>query len=159
MKIRFLSLLCVLMAAALSADTTSGVANCKPDPPAPVALTDKPNHFFAVGRAQCGWTGFEIAGQPSKSGISTDLEEITGDSLTSVRGYYVSTMLNGDTTTVRYQGSGRMKDGKFASGSGTWTYVSGTGKLKGIKGKGTYKGTPNSDGTVSYKVDGEYRLP
>jgi hypothetical protein len=38
-------------------------------------------------------------------------------------------------------------------------YTSGTGKLKGIKGKGTYKGTPNSDGTVSYKVDGEYRLP
>ena len=72
MTIRFLSLLCVLMAAALSADTTSGVANCKPDPPAPVALTDKPNHFFAVGRAQCGWTGFEIAGQPSKSGSRRD---------------------------------------------------------------------------------------
>jgi hypothetical protein len=114
---------------------------------------------LAVGRAQCVWTGFEVAGQPSKSGISTDLEEITGDSVASVRGYFVSTMLAGDTTTVRYQGSSKMKDGKFVSGEGTWTYTSGTGKLKGIKGKGTYKGTPNSDGTVSYKVDGEYRLP
>jgi hypothetical protein len=160
MKIRFLSLLGLLIAAALSAETTtSGVATCKPDTSSPVALTDKPNHFFAVGSAQCVWTGFEVAGQPSKSGISTDLEEITGDSETSVRGYFVSTMLSGDTTTVRYQGSSKLKGDKFVSGAGTWVYTSGTGKLKGIKGKGTYKGTPNADGTVSYKVDGEYRLP
>jgi len=160
MKIRFLSLLGMLAAVGLSAETTtSGVATCKPDPPSPVALEDKPNHSFAVGRAHCVWTGFEVAGQPSKSGVSTDLEEITGDSVVSVRGYFVSTMLAGDTTTVRYQGSSKMKEGKFESGMGTWTYVSGTGKLKGIKGKGTYKGTPNADGTVSYKVDGEYRLP
>ena len=160
MKIRFLSLLGMLAAVGLSAETTtSGVSTCKPDPSSPVALTDKPNHFFAVGSAQCVWTGFEVAGQPSKSGVSTDLEEITGDSVASVRGYYVSTTLSGDTTTVRYQGSSKMKDGKFVSGQGTWVYTSGTGKLKGIKGKGTYKGTPNADGTVSYKVDGEYRLP
>jgi len=160
MKIRFLSLLGMLAAVGLHAETTtSGVATCTPDQSSPVALTDKPNHYFAVGRAQCVWTGFEVAGQPSKNGISTDLEEITGDSVASVRGYFVSTMLAGDTTTVRYQGSSKMKDGKFVSGQGTWTYTSGTGKLKGIKGKGTYKGTPNADGSVSYKVDGEYRLP
>ena len=41
----------------------------------------------------------------------------------------------------------------------TWIYTSGTGKLKGIQGKGTYEGTPNADGTVSHKADGEYRLP
>jgi len=161
MKIRSLFLLAgMLVVGRLSAETTtSGVSTCKPEPATPVALTDKPNHFFAIGRAQCGWTGFEVAGQPSKSGVSTDLEEITGDSVVSVRGYFVSTMLGGDTTTVRYQGSSKVKDGKFVSGEGTWTYTSGTGKLKGIKGKGKYKGTPNADGTVSYKVDGEYRLP
>ncbi len=37
--------------------------------------------------------------------------------------------------------------------------MSGTGKLKGIKGKGTYKGTALPDGSISYKVDAEYRLP
>ena len=41
---------------------------------------------------------------------------------------------------------------------GGWQECKGTGKCKGIKGKGTYKGTPNADGTVSYKVDGEYSL-
>src|SRR5690349_10870355 len=88
MKIRSLFLLAgMLVVGRLSAETTtSGVSTCKPEPATPVALTDKPNHFFAIGRAQCGWTGFEVAGQPSKSGVSTDLEEITGDSVVSVRG-------------------------------------------------------------------------
>jgi hypothetical protein len=37
--------------------------------------------------------------------------------------------------------------------------ISGTGKLKGIKGKGTFKGTPNADGTMSYAIEGEYSIP
>src|SRR5512142_1083932 len=135
MKTRYLFLLGMLAAVGLSAETTtSGVATCTPEAPAPVALTDKANHAFAVGKAQCVWTGFEVAGLASKSGVSTDLEEITGDSVASVRGYFVSTMINGDTTVARYQGSAKMKDGKFVTGSGSWVYTGGTGKLKGIKG-------------------------
>jgi hypothetical protein len=52
-----------------------------------------------------------------------------------------------------------LKDGKPVSGEGTWSFTSGTGKLKGIKGKGTYKGTANADGSMTYQVDGEYSLP
>jgi hypothetical protein len=161
MKTRFVSLflLGVLVAVGLSAQTkTSGTATCKSDPPSPVALTDKPNHSFAVGKAQCTWTKFEIAGLQSKDGVSTDLDEITGDTI-SVRGYHVATMSNGDKTVAQYQGSGKLKDGKPVSGEGTWSYTSGTGKLKGIKGKGTYKGTANADGSVTYQIDGEYQLP
>jgi hypothetical protein len=87
-----------------------------------------------------------------------DLDEISGDTI-SVRGYHVATMSNGDTTVVNYQGSGKLKDGKPVSGEGTWSYTSGTGKLRGISGKGTYKGTANADGTVTSQVDGEYSLP
>ena len=97
-----------------------------------------------------------MAGLQSKDEISTDLEEITGDTLVSVRGYHVATMSNGDTTVAKFQGSSKLKDGKPLSGEGTWSYTSGTGKLKGIKGKGTYKGTANADGSVTYQVDGEY---
>jgi hypothetical protein len=161
MKTRFVSFFLsgVLVAVGLSAQTkTSGTATCKGDPPSPVALTDKPNHSFAVGKAQCTWTKFEIAGLQSKDGVSTDLDEITGDTI-SVRGYHVATMSNGDTTVAKYQGSGKLKDGKPVSGNGTWSYTSGTGKLKGIKGKGTYKGTANADGSVTYQIDGEYQLP
>src|SRR6266536_956450 len=161
MKTRFASIFLLggVVAVGLSAQTkTSGTCTCKGEPATPVALTDKPNHSFAVSKAQCTWTKFEVAGLQPKEGISTDLDEITGDT-TSVRGYHVATMTNGDTWVAKYQGSGKSKDGKPVSGSGTWSFTSGTGKLKGITGKGTYKGKPNADGSMTYQVDGEYSLP
>ena len=161
MKMRFIPLvaLALSVAAGVSAQTkSSGTATCKPDPSTPVALTDKPDHAFMVGNAQCTWTGFEVAGLKSKTGISTDLGEITGDTMT-FRGYHVATMDNGDKAVVRYQGAGKLKDGKPVGAKGTWSYVSGTGKLKGIKGKGTFDGTANADGTMTEKIEGEYSLP
>ncbi len=162
MKSRFGSLLFlgVLVAVNLSAATASGTAACKPDPasPAPVAVSDMPNHALAVSRAQCTWTGFTVAGQPSKDGVSTALVEIIGE-MSASNGYHVATTATGDTTTAKFSGKGTVKDGKIVSDGGTWTYTSGTGKLKGITGKGTYKGTPNADGTMTYQVDGEYTLP
>jgi hypothetical protein len=163
MKTRFVSLALVgvLVAAGLSAQTkASGKCTCKADPASPpaVALTDKPNHSFAVGKALCTWTNWVMAGVQAKDGTSTDLDEINGDTI-SVGGYHVATMTNGDTWVAKYEGSGKLKDGKPVSGEGTWTLTSGTGKLKGIQGKGTYKGTANADGSVTYQVDGEYQLP
>jgi hypothetical protein len=163
MKTRFGSLLFlgVLVAVSLSAATkTSGTATCKSDPasPPPVALSDMPNHSFAIGKAQCTWTGFSVAGQEYKEGVSISLGEISGDT-NSYHGYHVATTATGDKTVSKFEGSGKLKDGKPVGESGTWTFTSGTGKLKGIKGKGTYKGTPNADGTMTYKVEGEYTLP
>jgi hypothetical protein len=43
--------------------------------------------------------------------------------------------------------------------SGTWSFDGGTGKLKGLTGKGTYKTTTNADGTGSAEIEGEYKLP
>ena len=162
MKTRFGSLLFsgVLVSVSLSAATmTSGTATCTMDPasPAPVALTDMPNHAFAVGKAHCTWTGFSVAGQAYKDGVSTSLNEISGDTSTAT-GYHVATTTTGDSATAKFQGSGKLKDGKNVSDGGTWTFTSGTGKLKGIKGKGTYRGTANPDGTITYKVTGEYSL-
>jgi hypothetical protein len=162
MKTRFGSLLflSLLVAVSLSAATmTSGTATCTTDPaaPAPVALTDMPNHAFAVGKAHCTWTGFSVAGQAYKDGVSTSLNEISGDTSTAT-GYHVATTTTGDSATAKFQGSGKLKDGKNVSDGGTWTFTSGTGKLKGIKGKGTYRGTANPDGTMTYKVTGEYSL-
>jgi hypothetical protein len=152
-------LLAVALAATAAAQTkTSGTALCKPDPPAPVELSDMSGHSFAIGKAQCTWTGFEIAGVPYKDAISISQDEIQGGNATS-NGYHTATLANGDKTTAHFHGTSVMKDGKFVSGGGTWTFSSGTGKFKGVTGKGTYKGTPNADGTVSYKVDGEYSLP
>ncbi|MEP6994424.1 MAG: hypothetical protein ABI968_07890 [Acidobacteriota bacterium] len=160
---RFRTLVVFLFAGALAAGAsaqtkTSGSAQCKPDAPAPVAIGDQDGHAFAVGKAQCTWTGFEVAGSPSKEGVSVSQDEIAGDKVTS-NGYHTATYASGDKTVAHFHGTSTMKDGKVVSGGGTWSYTSGTGKLKGIKGKGTYKGTPNADGTVTYQVDGEYQVP
>jgi hypothetical protein len=163
LKTRFGSLLFlgVLVAVSLSAATkTSGTAMCKSDPasPPPVAVSDTPSHAFAVGKAQCTWTGFSVAGQQYKDGVSVSLGEIAGDT-NSYHGYHVATTTTGDRSVSKFQGSGKLKDGKTVSETGTWTLTSGTGKLKGITGKGTYTGTANADGSMTYKVDGEYSLP
>jgi hypothetical protein len=143
---------------AVAQTKASGTAQCKPDPPAPVAIGDKPGHFFAIGKAQCTWSGFEIAGVQTKEGVSVSQDEINGDKSTS-NGYHTATLASGDKSVAHFQGTATSKDGKFQSGGGTWTYAGGTGKLKGITGKGTFKGTPNADGSVTYQVDGEYTLP
>jgi len=163
MKTRFGSLLFlgVLVAVSLSAATkTSGTATCRTDPasPPPVAVSDQPNHALAIGKAQCTWTGFSVAGQAYKDGVSTSMSEISGDT-SWANGYHVATTTAGDTATAKFQGKGTLKDGKNVSDGGTWIFTSGTGKLKGIQGKGTYKGTANADGGMTYKVDGEYSLP
>jgi len=145
-------------ASAAAQNSASGITQCKPEPPAPVEVGDKPGHAFVIGKANCTWSGFAIAGVPSKDGVSISLDEIRGDNATS-NGYHTATYVNGDKTTAHFQGTATMKDGKFVSGGGTWTYTSGTGKFKDIKGKGTFKGTPNADGTVAYKVEGTYSLP
>ena len=147
-----------LAASAVAQTKVSGTAQCKADPPAPVAIGDKPGHSFAIGKAQCTWTGFAIAGVPYKDGVGVSLDEINGDKSTS-NGYHTATLASGDKAAAHFNGTAVMKDGKFVSGGGTWTFTSGTGKCKGIKGKGTFKGTPNADGTVAYQVDGEYSIP
>src|SRR5262249_19526260 len=55
---------------------------------------------------------------------------------------------NGDKFTVRTEGTDTVKDGRPQSSTGTWSFASGTGKIKGIQGKGTYKGKPDADGTM-----------
>ncbi|HSD72165.1 MAG TPA: hypothetical protein VLE54_05215 [Thermoanaerobaculia bacterium] len=147
-----------LATSAFGLTKTSGKAQCKADPLAPVAIGDNPGHAFAISKAHCTWSGFEIAGAQYKDGVSVSLDEINGDKSTS-NGYHTATLANGEKTVAHFQGTGTSKDGKFVSGGGTWTFTSGTGKYKNIKGKGTYKGTPNADGTVTYEVTGEYSLP
>jgi hypothetical protein len=146
-----------LAASALAQTKTSGTATCKSDPPTPVAIGDTDGHSYAIGKAQCTWTGFEVGGVAYKDGVSVGTDEMRGDKSTS-NGYHTATLASGDKCACSYHGTSTVKDGKFVSGSGTWTFTSGTGKCKGIIGNGSYKGTPNADGTVTYRVAGKYTL-
>ncbi len=65
----------------------------------------------------------------------------------------------GDEMYVRTQGSATMKNEVIENAEGTWSFTGGTGKLRGVKGKGTYKGKGEPDGPATYEVEGEYQIP
>ncbi len=163
MKIRFLlSLVTALgLATAASAQTKiSGTLQCsKPDPVHSIDAGDRDKHSMAVAKIQCTWTKpFEMAGSQTKDGTNIEFDDTTGTS-TSVGGVHWGTMANGDKYSVRYQGTAAAKEGAPMTTSGTWSYTGGTGKLKGLTGKGTYKGKGNPDGGATFEIQGDYKLP
>jgi hypothetical protein len=160
-KTVLLWLAALLLAVPASAQTkVGGKVHCaKSDPEYSVEVGDKTGHVMALRKTACTWAdgSQEIAGLKTKSGIDVATAEISG---TTVRGsgYHTATMDNGDKYTVRISDTGAMNKDNTATVEGKWSFVSGTGKLKGIKGGGTYKGTVNADGTADVDVEGDYTL-
>ena len=146
-------------AAAANAQTkVSGTAQCaKPDPLHVVPVGDHPDHNMAVEQFKCTWTKpMEIEGDKSKDGVSTETADISGDT-SRAHGSHVATMESGDKFFVSYQGTGKSRDTNVVEVKGNWGFNGGSGKLKGIKGKGTYNCKPSGD-NLSCDVEGEYQL-
>jgi hypothetical protein len=149
------------LATVASAQTkVSGTFQCgKPDQQHAIEVGDRPNHSFAISQMKCTWTkSLEIAGVQSKEDVYTEFVEVSGNRSYGQL-YGVGTMTNGDKYYLRPQGSGTLKDGLLETAEGKWSFAGGTGKLKGLKGKGTYKGKGAPDGTMTVEVEGEYELP
>lgn len=140
----------------------SGTGKCgKPEKQESIEVGDRPGHMLMMMQVSCAWTmPIEMAGVKAKSYTGSLVSDVSGQKATD-RGYVVVTMENGDKAFVRInQGMSMMtKDGKPQSGEGTWMYTGGTGKFKGLTGKGTYKSKAASDGSVEDSVEGEYSLP
>jgi hypothetical protein len=70
-------------------------------------------------------------------------------------------MANGDKFFLSFEWA-VVKDGKpksvIESTKGTWAFTGGTGKLKGITGKGTYTASEDETGGV-VSMEGEYIVP
>lgn len=164
MKYKSLGLTVLLAAfagSALAQTQVSGTLKCggKPATEYTVEVGDHPGHTLIIGKGPCTWSPpVEIAGLKSTAYSGASAADVNGAKF-QVRGYGVQTMENGDKVYVRYQHTGSVTEGgKALAYEGTWSYTGGTGKLKGLKGKGTYKTTgPISDAET--KVEGEYTLP
>jgi len=119
---------------------------------------DRTGHALAIVKFSCAWTTpLEMAGLKSKDYTGTISSDVSGEK-SQDRGYVVINMDNGDKAFVRFTGSGTTAKDGTSSGAGTWSYTGGTGKLKGLTGKGTYKSTGNADGAQDH-VEGEYTVP
>lgn len=136
----------------------TGKVHCaKPDPESMLEVGDKPGHMLTMRKAECTWTGGEIAGMSVKSATDFATGEMSGGTARD-NGYHVATLDNGDKYTVRFSGAAKLGKDNTGTIEGKWTFVSGTGKIKGITGGGTYKGTANADGSGDIDVEGEYTV-
>jgi hypothetical protein len=161
-RVASITVLALLLASAVGAQTkVSGQHTC-PKAAEVVGTADagdKPGHTLSIMKNTCSWTKpMEMAGEKSKDGTSVAFSEKTSTRATST-GTYVGNMDNGDKFYVSFHDSGAVKDGKPQPSKGTWSYTGGTGKLKGITGKGAYTVTPNADGGGVVDVEGEYAIP
>jgi hypothetical protein len=141
-----------------SAQKLSATQECpKPDPEYAVPVGDRPDHVMGLVKEKCTWKKGEIGGVELKDEEDTIVSDMSGNHARD-RGYGVATLASGDKAFVQFQGTTTIKDKAPVAGEGTWSFTGGTGKLKGLKGKGTYKGKWNPDGTSTFDIEGEYQL-
>ncbi|HEY6089226.1 MAG TPA: hypothetical protein VD771_05510 [Gemmatimonadaceae bacterium] len=88
----------------------------------------------------------------------TGFSEITGNTGVG-HSNVVGILSTGDQVYARTQGKSVLAGGKPVSSAGTWFYVGGTGKVKGITGKGTYRCKSNDDGTSTCDIKGVQKVP
>ena len=153
-------LLTACAGAALAQSKISVTGTCgKPDAQHVIEAGDRAGHVLVVTQISCTWTTpMEMAGLKSKSyTVAASADSAGGHS--QARGYVVTIMDNGDKAYIRFQGTGTSKEGGAHSSEGTWSYTGGTGKLKGLKGKGTYKSSGATADATEDQVEGEYTLP
>jgi hypothetical protein len=128
----------------------------KPDVQQNIPAGDSANHVFTLAQGKCETKG-KVDGAASKEGAFSEHGEVTGDR-SKVSGVYVETFDGGDKIFYTYQNSVTLKDGAPQAGQGKYQISAGTGKMKGIKGSGTCKITPNANGGIDYSCTGEYTL-
>jgi hypothetical protein len=141
----------------------AGTMECPAAAPAGMAeVGDTPGHAFVLIKTKCTWTKGDMAGVKLSSEEDAGVSEMTSATASKDMGYGVSTLANGDKSFVKFQGSGTYKAGNPpapTAASGTFSFTGGTGKMKGLKGNGTYKGVFKADGSVTWTIDGTYSIP
>ena len=138
----------------------SATAKCgKADSGPPIEVGDQAGHMLMAMKMSCTYSkALEIAELKATTLSVAELTEMTGAKFQD-RGYIVTTMENGDKAYARTQDTGVMKEGGAFTDEGTWTFTGGTGKLKGLKGKGTYRSSGGTDRGEEIQIEGEYSLP
>jgi hypothetical protein len=162
MKRRLLFIVCALALASSAVAQTkfSGSLDCdKADPRYGIPIPDRPDFAYLVGQNKCTWPkGASVEGLQPKEFINTSFLEVIGASgRTTAAG--VTRYDNGDKLYTRSIGT---TDLKALTVSGKWTFTEGTGKLRGIKGGGTYAcklKSAESGAGFTCDVKGEYTVP
>jgi hypothetical protein len=144
-----IALVCFVVATTAAQTKVSATAQCgQPDTQHVIPVGDLPDHSLGLLQVKCTYTKpMEIEGAKSVSTVITIMNEVSGESFRA-HGCQVVTMDSGDKVFLSHEGTGTPE-----SQDGTWSMSGGTGKLKGLKGKGTY-----SCSSSGCDIAGEYQL-
>lgn len=151
------ALLCGLAVTAGAQSKITGRLNCAK--PSVREAGGEGSQMITFTKANCSWAApFTIGGSKANRTVDTSIGDVAG-STGRAHGYSTSVFDNGDTTFVRFEGTLQLKKDGSGTDKGTWRYVRGTGKFKGISGSGTFKGEAAADGSQWADVNGHYSLP
>jgi hypothetical protein len=120
-----------------------------------LSLEDRPNHQLLLSELQ----GMQKSPDPGWNNArltywgSADLLSGSG----TQRGYYVNEHEDGDRDMGTFEGKVTLA-GDEATLEGTFSFTEGTGKLKGIRGGGSYKGRMVSPTEVQMTWSGSYEV-
>jgi hypothetical protein len=150
----------VLACASTAMAQTKFAGKCsqgKPDPNHVLKVDDRPNHALMLGQVTCTWSTGDIAGEALKSELDVAFSDAAGTTSRDL-GYGVGTVANGDKYFVKFEGTTNLKGEMPTTSKCTWTFTGGTGKLKGLTGKGTCAGKFDATGAAVFDVTGEYSI-
>ncbi len=152
-------LLALLPTGRAQAQTTlAGKQQCaKPDPNYTLPVGDHAKHTMSLSGLKCTWSQGDLGGDRLTDEADTYTSDISGN-LSRDLIYGVGSVASGDKYFVRYVGTTTFKGETPVRGQCTWAFTGGTGKLKGLSGKGTCKGTFSADGTASWDLQGDYLI-
>ncbi|HXJ92247.1 MAG TPA: hypothetical protein VMT20_05140 [Terriglobia bacterium] len=139
---------------------TMSCASAKADPAYSIDVGDSARHTLGLLKEACTWTNpMQIEGAATKDSYNVVTIDVHG-TRDHANGYGVGNMADGEKTFVRFSGTDTLtKDGKPNTSVGTWSFTGGTGKYKGIAGKGTYEAKADASGNMVSEIKGEYTLP
>jgi hypothetical protein len=150
-------LLFVMPLSAVGQTKTSGTSDCgKYDLSHTIQIPEQEGSSYVIGQFKCTWPkSYTVEGLQSTHNVGVEFDEVTG---TSGR-FTVTAFTQYSASDRAYHRSTGKFDNKTMLSSGTWTYTHGTGKLRGIKGSGTFTCKMKNGGGSICEVKGEYTLP
>jgi hypothetical protein len=136
----------------------AGKQHCpKPQALATAEAGDEPGHTMTLEKSTCTWlTPFEMAGERATEGTFVAFSESSLHRAVT-NGTYVGSMGNGDKFYIEFHWAA-LKANDPERVKGYWEFTGGTGKLKGIRGKGTYTASEDENGGEA-NMEGEYSVP
>lgn len=161
MNVRTVSVvvLVMLFASVVAGQTKiAGKMHCpKPQALAAAEPGDEAEHTMRLEKSTCTWLiPFEMAGERAAEVAFVAFSE---ESITraATNGTIVGNMANGDKFYISFHWAA-LKANDPENTKGYWEFTGGTGKLKGITGKGTYTANENENGG-EVNMEGEYSAP